>query len=81
VIEGLQNVLSTGDRKGYIYLIPQDKQELKVKVKYHIVTTTSDVTKSSIESTVRIPKLTDEDPILRGNIPYALNITLSGVSN
>ena len=83
VIEGLQNVLSTGDRKGYIYLIPQDKQELKVKVKYHIVTTTSDVTKSSIESTVRIPNPTEDDPNpkLRGNIPYALNITLSGVSN
>ena len=77
----LQNALSTGDRKTYVYLIPQDKLELTVKVKYHIVTTTSDVTKSSIESTVRIPKLTDEDPILRGNIPYALNITLSGVSN
>ena len=79
----LQNALSTGDRKGYIYLIPQDKQELKVKVKYHIVTTTSDVTKSSIESTVRIPNPTEDDPNpkLRGNIPYALNITLSGVSN
>ena len=36
--DGMRNALSTGDRTGYVYLIPQDEQNLTVKVKYHQMT-------------------------------------------
>lgn len=77
------NALSTGDRIGYIYLIPQDVLELTVKVKYHKVTSGSDVPgeKTTTASTLRIPTptLEDENPKLRGNKTYTLNLTLSGI--
>lgn len=73
---GLRNALSTGDRMGFIYLIPQEKLELTVKVKYHKMTSGSDVTgvKTTLEA---------ETPItispLYGNKPYSLNIKLSDI--
>ena len=77
------NALSTGDRIGYIYLIPQDELELTVKVKYHKVTSGSDVPgeKTTTASTLRIPTPTLEEanPKLRGNKTYTLNLTLSGI--
>ncbi len=77
------NALSTGDRIGYIYLIPQDELELTVKVKYHKVTSGSDVPgeKTTTASTLRIPTptLEDENPKLRGNKTYSLTIRLSEI--
>ena len=77
------NALSTGDRIGYIYLIPQDELELTVKVKYHKVTSGSDVPgeKTTTESTLRIPTPTLEEanPKLRGNKTYTLTIRLSDI--
>lgn len=77
------NALSTGDRIGYIYLIPQDELELTVKVKYHKVTSGSDVPgeKTTTASTLRIPTptLEDENPKLRGNKTYTLTIRLSEI--
>ena len=81
----LQNVLSTGDRKTYVYLIPQDKLELTVKVKYKkwIEGAEKPTTgiKTTTDPTLRIPNPTEDDPNpkLRGSTPYALNITLSGI--
>ena len=81
----LQNAVSTGDRNTYVYLIPQDKLELTVKVKYKKWTEGAENPttgiKTTTESTLRIPKPTDEDlnPKLRGSTPYALNITLSDI--
>ena len=73
---GLRNALSTGDRTGYIYLIPQDDLELTVKVKYHKMTSGSD------QTGVKTTKET-ETPItispLYGNKPYSLNLTLSNI--
>ena len=77
------NALSTGDRIGYIYLIPQDELELTVKVKYHKVTSGSDVPgeKTTTASTLRIPTPTLEEanPKLRGNKTYTLTIRLSEI--
>ena len=78
-----QNALSTGDRTGYIYLIPQETLNLTVKVKYHKMTlaggdemkikTTKDAAIINVGTTV------DETKILRGNTTYTLNLTLSGI--
>ena len=80
---GMQNALSTGDRVGYIYLIPQDNLELTVKVKYHKVTSGSDVPGvKTTESTLHIPPKPSEEalyPPLKGNTTYTLNLTLSGI--
>lgn len=81
----LQNVLSTGDRKTYVYLIPQDKLELTVKVKYKKWTKGAEKPttgiKTTTDPTLRIPNPTEDDPNpkLRGSTPYALNITLSEI--
>jgi len=81
----LQNVLSTGDRKTYVYLIPQDKLELTVKVKYKKWTEGAEKPttgiKTTTDPTLRIPNPTEDDPNpkLRGSTPYALNITLSEI--
>ena len=81
----LQNVLSTGDRKTYVYLIPQDKLELTVKVKYKKWTEGAENPttgiKTTTDPTLRIPNPTEDDPNpkLRGSTPYALNITLSDI--
>ena len=77
------NTLSTGDRQGYIYLIPQDNLELTVTVKYHKVTSGSDVPGvKTTESTLHIPPKPSEEapyPPLKGNTKYTLNLTLSGI--
>ena len=81
----LQNALSTGDRKTYVYLIPQDKLELTVKVKYKKWTEGAEKPttgiKTTTDPTLRIPNPTEDDPNpkLRGSTPYALNITLSDI--
>lgn len=80
-----QDALNTGDRKGYIYLIPQDELELTVKVKYkkwvsgEAAPTPGE--KTTTASTLRIPTptLEDDNPKLRGNTTYTLNLTLSGI--
>lgn len=70
-----QNALSTGDRQGYVYLIPQETLSLTVKVTYHKMTEGGDDT--GIKTTVTTP-WTEANP-LRGNTPYALNLKLSGI--
>lgn len=76
-----QNALSTGDRQGFIYLIPQDELELTVSVKYHQMTDGNDK-KTTTSSTFRIPKPTVEEPNppLRGNTTYTLNLTLREIT-
>ena len=70
-----QDALNTGDRKGYIYLIPQGELKLTVKVKYHKVTSGSDVagekTTTALTTTVANP--------LKGNTTYTLNVKLSDI--
>ena len=81
--DGMRNALSTGDRTGYVYLIPQDVQNLTVKVKYHKMTAEGDETgvRTTTESTLRIPKPTLEkpNPKLRGNATYTLKLKLSSI--
>lgn len=80
-----QDALNTGDRKGYIYLIPQDELELTVKVKYkkwvsgEAAPTPGE--KTTTASTLRIPTPTLEvpNPPLKGNTTYTLNLTLSDI--
>ncbi len=78
-----QDALNTGDRKGYIYLIPQDELELTVKVKYHKVTSGGVDTvgeKTTTASTVHIPPKPSEEapyPPLKGNTTYTLSLKLS----
>jgi hypothetical protein len=80
---GMQNALSTGDRVGYIYLIPQDELELTVEVKYHQMTSGSHK-KTTTSSTVHIPPKPSEEapyPPLKGNTTYTLNLTLKEIKN
>lgn len=80
-----QDALNTGDRKGYIYLIPQDELELTVKVKYKKWVSGADAPtpgeKTTTASTLRIPTPTLEvpNPPLKGNTTYTLNLTLSDI--
>lgn len=80
-----QDALNTGDRKGYIYLIPQDELELTVKVKYKKWVSGADEPttgeKTTTASTLRIPTPTLEvpNPPLKGNTTYTLNLTLSDI--
>ena len=78
----LQNALSTGDRTGYVYLIPQPSAkpeeggptglELTVEVKYHQMTSGSDKkTTTTKTTTVASP--------LKGNTTYTLNLTLKEI--
>ena len=69
-----QNALNTGDRKGYIYLIPQGTLSLTLTLKYHKVTSLSDETRTK---TTTITPTTVANP-LKGNTTYTLNLTLSG---
>lgn len=78
--EGLQNALSTGDRKTYIYLIPQDAPlNLTVKVRYHKMTAGSDEMriKTTTEPFTAIGSPVDNPTVLRGNTTYSLNLTLT----
>ena len=75
------NALSTGDRTGYVYLIPQDNLELTVEVKYHQMTSGSHK-KTTTSSTVHIPPKPSEEapyPPLKGNTTYTLNLTLKEI--
>ena len=79
--DGMRNALSTGDRTGYVYLIPQDVQSLTVEVKYHQMTSGSDK-KTTTSSTVHIPpKPSEEEPYppLKGNTTYTLKLTLKEI--
>lgn len=73
--EGLQNALNTGDRKGYIYLIPQETLSLTISVKYHKMTAVSDET--GIKTTTVTPT-TLANP-LKGNTTYTLKLKLSDI--
>ena len=77
-----QNALSTGDRTGYIYLIPQETLNLTVKVKYHKMTAGGDEMKiktTKDAAIINVGTTVDETKILRGNTTYTLNLTLSGI--
>lgn len=74
-----QDALNTGDRKGYVYLIPQGTLSLKINVKYHVVTEAGADTpgeKSIDASPVKTPITISP---LRGNTTYSLKITLSEI--
>ena len=77
--KGFLNALNTGDRKGYIYLIPQNTLSfpqntlsLTVKVKYHKMTSLSDVV--GVKTTTVTPT-TVANP-LKGNTTYTLSLKL-----
>ena len=80
-----QDALNTGDRKGYVYLIPQDELALTITVKYKKWVEGEDEptsgAKTTTASTLRIPQPTLEEPNpkLLGNKTYTLNLTLSGI--
>ena len=73
------NALSTGDRTGYIYLIPQGTLELNINVKYHKITSDGGDT----EGEKSIEDSPDPTPItispLYGNTTYTLTIKLSDI--
>lgn len=73
--KGFLNALNTGDRKGYIYLIPQSTLSLTVKVKYHKMTSLSDV---AGEKTTTVTPTTVANP-LKGNTTYTLSLKLSDI--
>ena len=66
-----QNALSTGDRQTYIYLIPQDNWSVTVQVDYKTWGS------GAAEPTSGTKTVTTQANPLKGNTPYALNITLS----
>ena len=73
------NALSTGDRIGYIYLIPQTTLSLKLNVKYHKITSAGVDTegeKSIDASPVKTPISISP---LYGNKTYTLTIRLSEI--
>ena len=70
-----QDALNTGDRKGYVYLIPQGALSLTIKVKYHKMTELSDETGTK---TTTVTPTSIANP-LKGNKTYTLNLTLSGI--
>ena len=73
------NALSTGDRQGYIYLIPQTTLSLKLNVKYHKITSAGVDTpgeKSIDASPVKTPITISP---LYGNKTYTLTIRLSDI--
>ena len=70
-----QDALNTGDRKGYVYLIPQGTLSLTIEVKYHKMTELSDETGTK---TTTVTPTSIANP-LKGNKTYTLNLTLSGI--
>ena len=73
------NALSTGDRIGYIYLIPQTTLSLKLNVKYHKITSAgvdAEGEKSIDASPVKTPITISP---LYGNKTYTLTIRLSEI--
>ena len=75
------NALSTGDRTGYVYLIPQDVQNLTVSVRYHQMTSGNDKKTTATISPIRIPTPTEAvpNPKFKGNTTYTLNLTLKKI--
>jgi hypothetical protein len=73
--KGFLNALNTGDRKGYIYLIPQETLSLTMTVKYHKMTSGSDVVG---EKTTTVTPTTVANP-LKGNTTYTLSLKLSDI--
>lgn len=74
-----QNALNTGDRKGYIYLIPQETLSLTVTVKYKKwVGGPLFGELTSGEKTTTVTPTTVANP-LKGNTTYTLNLTLSDI--
>lgn len=71
----LKNALYSVDRQSYVYLIPQETLSLKVKVKYHKMTSSSD---DSDWKTTTAETTTVGNP-LRGNTTYSLDLTLSDI--
>jgi len=67
-----QNALSTGDRQTYIYLIPQENWSVTVQVDYKTWGS------GAAEPTSGTKTVTTQAN-LKGNTPYVLNITLSGI--
>ena len=72
----LQNALSTGDRTGYVYLIPQSTLSLTVKVKYQKWASGDAAPTAGVKTTTVTP--TALATPLKGNTTYTLNLTLSG---
>ena len=72
-----QDALNTGDRKGYVYLIPQDELTLTITVKYKKWVEGADEPTSGAKTTTVTP--TSIANPLRGNKTYTLNLTLSGI--
>ena len=72
-----QDALNTGDRKGYVYLIPQDELPLTITVKYKKwVEGEAEPTSGAKTTTVTPTSIANP---LRGNKTYTLNLTLSGI--
>ena len=74
--KGYQNVLSTGDRKTYIYLIPQEALTLEIKVKYHKMTPGGGNTVGVKTTTAAVTTVANP---LKGNTTYTLKLKLSGI--
>lgn len=74
---GQQDALNTGDRKGYVYLIPQNELTLTITVKYKKWEMGAAEPTSGAKTTTVTPT-TIANP-LRGNKTYTLNLTLSGI--
>ena len=76
---GMRNALSTGDRTGYVYLIPQATLSLKINVKYHKVTSggVDTVGEKSIDASPVTTPITISP--LNGNTTYTLNVKLSDI--
>ena len=72
-----QDALNTGDRKGYVYLIPQNELTLTITVKYKKwVEGEAEPTSGAKTTTVTPTSIANP---LRGNKTYTLNLTLSGI--
>ena len=72
-----QDALNTGDRKGYVYLIPQDELPLTITVKYKKwVEGEAEPTSGAKTTTVTPTSIANP---LKGNKTYTLNLTLSGI--
>lgn len=72
-----QDALNTGDRKGYVYLIPQNELTLTITVKYKKWEMGAAEPTSGAKTTTVTP--TSIANPLRGNKTYTLNLTLSGI--
>ena len=72
-----QNALSTGDRQGFIYLIPVGALNLQVVVNYQ-KWTQGTATPTAGSKTTEAAVTTIDNP-LKGNTRYVLNLTLSNI--